>query len=61
MLVVTHMLAELDRVRKERGCKFRLEVDGGVDLATAAKERNAASESNAGPVVNQTTEPQLTR
>ncbi len=38
-------LAELDRVRKERGYKFRLEVDGGIDLATAAECRAAGADT----------------
>ncbi|HYC71121.1 MAG TPA: ribulose-phosphate 3-epimerase [Opitutaceae bacterium] len=38
-------LAELDRVRRERGLKFRLEVDGGIDLATAAECRRAGADT----------------
>ncbi len=38
-------LAELDRVRRERGFKYRLEVDGGVDLATAPECRAAGADT----------------
>jgi ribulose-phosphate 3-epimerase len=32
-------MAEVDRMRRERGLSFRLEVDGGIDLTTAAECR----------------------
>lgn len=38
-------LAELDRVRRERGLQYRLEVDGGIDLATAAECRRAGADT----------------
>lgn len=38
-------LAELDRARSDRGLKFRLEVDGGIDLATAAECRKAGADT----------------
>lgn len=38
-------LAELDRARRERKLKFRLEVDGGIDLATAAECRQAGADT----------------
>jgi len=44
----TDMLAklrEIDGWRQTRGLKFRLEVDGGIDLATAAQSRNAGADT----------------
>jgi ribulose-phosphate 3-epimerase len=38
-------LQEIDGWRKARGLKFRLEVDGGVDLATAAECRAAGADT----------------
>ncbi len=38
-------LSELDRVRRERGFKYRLEVDGGIDLAAAAECRAAGADT----------------
>jgi ribulose-phosphate 3-epimerase len=38
-------LQEIDRSRKTRGLKFRLEVDGGIDLATAAECRAAGADT----------------
>ncbi len=38
-------LRELDGWRKSRGLNFRLEVDGGVDLATAAQCRAAGADT----------------
>jgi ribulose-phosphate 3-epimerase len=38
-------LKEIDGWRKTRGLKFRLEVDGGVDLATAAECRAAGADT----------------
>jgi ribulose-phosphate 3-epimerase len=38
-------LREIDGWRKTRGLKFRLEVDGGVDLATAAECRAAGADT----------------
>jgi len=36
-------IARIDRWRRERGLDFRLEVDGGIDLATAAECRAVAT------------------
>jgi ribulose-phosphate 3-epimerase len=38
-------LTELDRSRRQRGLKFRLEVDGGIDLANAAECRAAGADT----------------
>jgi ribulose-phosphate 3-epimerase len=38
-------LQEIDGWRKARGLKFRLEVDGGIDLATAAECRAAGADT----------------
>lgn len=38
-------LQEIDRWRRERGFTFRLEVDGGIDLATAAECRAAGADT----------------
>lgn len=38
-------LAELDRARRDRGLKYRLEVDGGIDLQTAADCRRAGADT----------------
>lgn len=38
-------LTELDRSRRQRGLKFRLEVDGGIDLANAAECRTAGADT----------------
>lgn len=38
-------LSTLDRVRRERGFKFRLEVDGGIDLANGAECRAAGADT----------------
>jgi ribulose-phosphate 3-epimerase len=38
-------LREIDGWRRERGLKFRLEVDGGIDLATAAQCRSAGADT----------------
>ena len=38
-------LREIDGWRKSRGLKFRLEVDGGIDLATAAQCRAAGTDT----------------
>lgn len=38
-------LRELDDARRARGLKFRLEVDGGIDLATAAECRAAGTDT----------------
>jgi ribulose-phosphate 3-epimerase len=38
-------LLEIDRWRQERGLKFRLEVDGGIDLATARECRDAGADT----------------
>jgi len=38
-------LGEIDGWRKVRGLKFRLEVDGGIDLATAAQCRSAGADT----------------
>ena len=38
-------LRELDAARRARGLKFRLEVDGGIDLATAAECRAAGTDT----------------
>ena len=38
-------LGELDQARKTRGLKFRLEVDGGIDLANAAECRAAGADT----------------
>ena len=38
-------LREIDGWRKTRGLKFRLEVDGGVDLATAVECRAAGADT----------------
>jgi len=38
-------LKQIDAWRNERGLKFRLEVDGGIDLATAADCRRAGADT----------------
>lgn len=38
-------LRTIDGWRKNRGLKFRLEVDGGIDLATAAECRSAGADT----------------
>jgi ribulose-phosphate 3-epimerase len=38
-------LREIDGWRQQRGLKFRLEVDGGVDLATAVECRSAGADT----------------
>ena len=38
-------LVELDTQRRQRGLNFRLEVDGGIDLATAAECRKAGADT----------------
>lgn len=38
-------LREIDGWRRSRGLKFRLEVDGGIDLATAAQCRTAGTDT----------------
>lgn len=38
-------LQQLDAWRRARGLKFRLEVDGGIDLATAAECRDAGADT----------------
>ena len=38
-------IAQIDRWRRERGLDFRLEVDGGVDLKTAAECRQAGADT----------------
>jgi ribulose-phosphate 3-epimerase len=38
-------LREIDRWRQERGLKFRLEVDGGIDLATGQECRAAGADT----------------
>lgn len=38
-------LQQLDQWRRERGHKFRLEVDGGIDLAHAAECRSAGADT----------------
>jgi ribulose-phosphate 3-epimerase len=38
-------IAQIDRWRRERGLDFRLEVDGGVDLETAAECRQAGADT----------------
>ncbi len=38
-------LREIDRWRQERGLKFRLEVDGGIDLATGQECRDAGADT----------------
>jgi ribulose-phosphate 3-epimerase len=38
-------LQRIDRWRSERGLKFRLEVDGGIDLATGAECRAAGADT----------------
>jgi len=38
-------LSELNRARQQRGLKFRLEVDGGIDLANAAECRAAGADT----------------
>jgi ribulose-phosphate 3-epimerase len=38
-------LQEIDGWRRKRGLKFRLEVDGGIDLATAAECRAAGADT----------------
>ncbi|HET7535892.1 MAG TPA: ribulose-phosphate 3-epimerase, partial [Candidatus Didemnitutus sp.] len=38
-------LRQIDGWRRERGLKFRLEVDGGVDLATGAECRAAGADT----------------
>ena len=38
-------LREIDSWRQQRGLKFRLEVDGGIDLATAVECRSAGADT----------------
>ena len=38
-------IGQIDRWRHERGLKYRLEVDGGIDLATAAECRAAGTDT----------------
>ena len=38
-------LGEIDHWRQSRALKFRLEVDGGIDLATAAQCRAAGTDT----------------
>ncbi|HTJ77547.1 MAG TPA: ribulose-phosphate 3-epimerase [Rariglobus sp.] len=38
-------LAQIDRWRRERGLSFRLEVDGGIDLATGRECREAGADT----------------
>jgi ribulose-phosphate 3-epimerase len=38
-------IAQIDTWRRERGLDFRLEVDGGIDLATAAECRQAGTDT----------------
>jgi len=38
-------LVQLDTWRKERGLNFRLEVDGGIDVATASECRKAGADT----------------
>jgi len=38
-------IATIDTMRRERGLKFRLEVDGGIDLATAPQCRAAGTDT----------------
>ena len=38
-------LREIDRWRQERGLKFRLEVDGGIDLATGQECRDTGADT----------------
>jgi len=38
-------IAQLDAWRRERNLSFRLEVDGGIDLATAPKCRAAGADT----------------
>ena len=38
-------LREIDGWRQSRGLKFRLEVDGGIDLTTAAQCRAAGADT----------------
>jgi ribulose-phosphate 3-epimerase len=38
-------IREIDGWRRDRGLKFRLEVDGGIDLATAAQCRAAGTDT----------------
>ena len=38
-------LTELDQSRRQRGLNFRLEVDGGIDLANAAECRAAGADT----------------
>ncbi len=38
-------IAELDRLRSERNLRFRIEVDGGVDLVTAKSCRAAGADT----------------
>jgi ribulose-phosphate 3-epimerase len=38
-------LQQIDQWRRERSLKFRLEVDGGIDLATAQECRNAGADT----------------
>ena len=38
-------LSQIDLWRRERGLKFRLEVDGGIDLATARECRSAGADT----------------
>jgi ribulose-phosphate 3-epimerase len=38
-------IAAIDAIRQERGLKFRLEVDGGIDLATASRCRAVGTDT----------------
>lgn len=38
-------LEQIDRWRRERGLKFRLEVDGGIDLSNAVETRQAGADT----------------
>ena len=38
-------LGQIDQWRKDRGLKFRLEVDGGIDLDTAKECRAAGADT----------------
>ena len=38
-------IQQLDQWRAERGLKFRLEVDGGIDVSTGAECRNAGADT----------------
>jgi ribulose-phosphate 3-epimerase len=38
-------IKQIDQWRRERGLKFRLEVDGGIDLATGQECRDAGADT----------------